>query len=186
VLINTARGDVVDNAALRRVLQDRADLQTVLDVWENEPLIDVELAPLISIATPHIAGYSHDGKVRGTWMIYQALCAFLQRPATLAEVDLIPPVLKCVIDVAVQSSPATLTALDLVRCVYPIWEDDANLRATLASDTQTRASAFDGLRKHYRVRREFATVGLQGLAQAPQLGSGNAADQLQALGFRLE
>ena len=74
-LINAARGAVVDNAALREQLARRPDIQAVLDVWEGEPQVDVELAELCWIATPHIAGYSLDGKLRGTAQIYQALCA---------------------------------------------------------------------------------------------------------------
>ena len=73
-LINASRGAVVDNAALREVLLAREDLQAVLDVWEGEPEVDVELAELCVLATPHIAGYSLDGKQRGTAQIYQAYC----------------------------------------------------------------------------------------------------------------
>ena len=71
-LINASRGPVVDNAALRQVLLQREDLQAVLDVWEGEPEVDVALAELCVLATPHIAGYSLDGRQRGTAQIYQA------------------------------------------------------------------------------------------------------------------
>ena len=53
-----------------------ASLITVLDVWENEPLIEAELLDQVEIATPHIAGYSLDGKLKGTGMIYQSVCQF--------------------------------------------------------------------------------------------------------------
>ncbi len=65
---------MVDNAALRELLLRRPDVQAVLDVWEGEPQADAELAELCRIATPHIAGYSLEGKLRGTAQIYQALC----------------------------------------------------------------------------------------------------------------
>lgn len=185
VLINTARGDVVDNCALSRVLQDRPDLSVVLDVWENEPLIDVDLACQVNIATPHIAGYSHDGKVRGTWMIYRALCEFLQLPVTVSEAELIPASLQRVLDLQAMPNPAALTARDLVRQTYPILEDDQALRASLLQGPEQRALAFDGLRKHYPVRREFASVLLQGLEQVSQLQSGDEGARLRALGFRL-
>jgi len=184
VLINTARGDVVDNRALSRVLRDRPDLAVVLDVWEREPQIDVELAGQVSIATPHIAGYSHDGKVRGTWMIYQALCEFLQQPAIVCEADLIPPSLRCLLDLSSLSNPAAITVRDLVRQVYPILADDRALRDSLLQEPAQRAQSFDGLRKHYPVRREFASVLLQGLAQAKQLQTGDEGVRLWALGFR--
>ncbi len=76
-LINASRGPVIDNAALRQVLLQREDLQAVLDVWEAEPEVDVALVELCVLATPHIAGYSLDGKQRGTAQIYQA---FLRVP----------------------------------------------------------------------------------------------------------
>jgi erythronate-4-phosphate dehydrogenase len=80
---------VVDNAALRELLLDREDLQAVLDVWEGEPQVDLQLADLCTLATPHIAGYSLDGKQRGTAQIYQAFCRFLgNRAGQLA--DLLP------------------------------------------------------------------------------------------------
>ncbi|MCE6984782.1 4-phosphoerythronate dehydrogenase, partial [Pseudomonas frederiksbergensis] len=64
-LINASRGPVVDNQALRQLLRERDDIQAVLDVWEGEPQVDLALADLCVIATPHIAGYSLDGKQRG-------------------------------------------------------------------------------------------------------------------------
>ncbi len=80
-LINASRGPVVDNNALREVLLQREDLQAVLDVWEGEPEVDVALAELCVLATPHSAGYSLDGKQRGTAQIYQAYCEFLGQAA---------------------------------------------------------------------------------------------------------
>src|SRR5690606_33829362 len=86
-LINASRGAVVDNAALREQLAQRPDIQAVLDVWEGEPQVDVALAELCWIATPHIAGYSLDGKLRGTAQIYQTFCASrgLEPKVELAE-----------------------------------------------------------------------------------------------------
>ncbi|HBZ94060.1 MAG TPA: 4-phosphoerythronate dehydrogenase PdxB, partial [Pseudomonas sp.] len=76
-LINASRGPVVDNAALRELLLDRESVHAVLDVWEGEPQVDLQLADLCTLATPHIAGYSLDGRQRGTAQIYQALCRYL-------------------------------------------------------------------------------------------------------------
>ncbi len=80
LLINAGRGAVIDNQALKRVLPQRLDLTVALDVWEPEPLLDLELLQLVSIGTPHIAGYSYDGKVNGTLQVYQAVCDFLKVP----------------------------------------------------------------------------------------------------------
>src|SRR5690606_28299706 len=71
-------------------LGQRPDLLVALDVWETEPLVDPALAARCRLATPHIAGYSLDGKLRGTAQIYQALCLFLDRPASLALEQLAP------------------------------------------------------------------------------------------------
>lgn len=90
-LVNASRGPVVDNAALRALLLAREDVHAVLDVWEGEPQVDLHLADLCTLATPHIAGYSLDGKQRGTAQIYQALCRVLGRPATVQLADLLPP-----------------------------------------------------------------------------------------------
>ena len=89
-LINASRGAVVDNQALRQRLESGADLQVVLDVWEGEPLVDVPLANLCHIATPHIAGYSLDGKLRGTAQIYQAFCASMGLSPTISLESLMP------------------------------------------------------------------------------------------------
>ena len=89
-LINASRGPVVDNAALRSLLQARDDVQAVLDVWEGEPQVDQALADLCVIATPHIAGYSLDGKQRGTAQIYQAFCAWRGEAETVRLADLLP------------------------------------------------------------------------------------------------
>lgn len=89
-LINASRGAVVDNAALRSLLPQRPDLKVVLDVWEGEPQADVELAALCQLATPHIAGYSLDGKLRGTAQIYQACCRALGVAEQVSLADLLP------------------------------------------------------------------------------------------------
>lgn len=73
VIINACRGPVVDNRVLFERIINYRDLITVLDVWENEPDINLNLLEVVDIATPHIAGYSLEGKVNGTTMIYQAL-----------------------------------------------------------------------------------------------------------------
>lgn len=180
ILINTARGAVVDNAALLAALQRRNDLHVVLDVWEGEPRLDRQLAARVALATPHIAGYSYDGKLRGSWMLYEAFCAFLgETPAATLDA-LVPAAARCVLDIA-QLAPRR--ALDLVRATWRIADDDAALRATLDADEDTRAVAFDRLRKQYPLRREFATVELtQAQRLATQLPVGELA-LLDALGF---
>ncbi|CAH0302471.1 4-phosphoerythronate dehydrogenase PdxB [Pseudomonas brassicacearum] len=156
-LINAARGPVIDNAALREVLLEREDLQAVLDVWEQEPAVDVDLADLCVIATPHIAGYSLDGRQRGTAQIYQALCAFLERPVEVALSDLLPRPWLGGITLDAATDPAWALAA-LCRSVYDPRGDDANFRRSLVGTVSEQRSAFDALRKHYPPRREIDSL----------------------------
>ena len=153
-LINASRGPVVDNAALRQVLLEREDLQAVLDVWEGEPEVDVALAELCVLATPHIAGYSLDGRQRGTAQIYQALCEFLGQPEQVRLNDLLPAPWLSAVTLNADSDPVWALAM-LCRGVYDPRRDDANFRRSLVGHVSEQRAAFDALRKHYPLRREI-------------------------------
>ncbi|HEY0288825.1 MAG TPA: 4-phosphoerythronate dehydrogenase PdxB [Pseudomonas sp.] len=153
-LINAARGPVVDNSALREVLLEREDLQAVLDVWEKEPHVDVELAELCVIGTPHIAGYSLDGRQRGTAQIYQALCAHLGEAPHLTLDQLLPKPWLAQVTLDAATDPAWALNM-LCRGVYDPRRDDADFRRSLVGDAQSQRLAFDVLRKHYPARREI-------------------------------
>ncbi|WP_150776677.1 4-phosphoerythronate dehydrogenase PdxB, partial [Pseudomonas fluorescens] len=153
-LINAARGPVVDNVALRNVLLDREDLQAVLDVWEAEPEVDAALAELCVLATPHIAGYSLDGKQRGTAQIYQAYCEFSGQPAVIQLSDLLPAPWLSEVTLHADSDPAWALAM-LCRGVYDPRRDDADFRRSLVGNVGEQRAAFDVLRKQYPVRREI-------------------------------
>ena len=153
-LINASRGPVVDNAALREVLLEREDLQAVLDVWEGEPEVDVDLADLCVLATPHIAGYSLDGKQRGTAQIYQAFCAHLGQAPSIQLSDLLPQPWLAEVHLNASTDPAWALAT-LCRSVYDPRRDDADLRRSLVGSVDEQRKAFDLLRKHYPQRREI-------------------------------
>lgn len=153
-LINAARGPIVDNTALREVLLEREDLQAVLDVWEQEPLVDVGLADLCVIGTPHIAGYSLDGRQRGTSQIYQALCAHLVQPPAIFLEDLLPQSWLAQVTLDAATDPAWALNM-LCRGVYDPRRDDADFRRSLVGDSSRQRLAFDALRKHYPPRREI-------------------------------
>jgi erythronate-4-phosphate dehydrogenase len=178
-LINASRGAVVDNAALYQTLLQRPDLQVVLDVWEGEPLVEVPLAALCQIATPHIAGYSLDGKLRGTAQIYQAFCAWRQQAAPVALASLVAKPWLTALELEPQCSPAWALAT-LCRAVYDPRRDDANFRRSLQGDPSARRAAFDALRKNYPYRRE--TDALQVRVSAP---SEALAAVVKALGASL-
>lgn len=152
VLINAGRGAVVDNAALLNVLRERDDLRVVLDVWENEPVIDRALLKHIALATPHIAGYSWDGKVAGTRMVLEAFCDFFHLPLPeLKDATTMPA-----IDI---SSNLNNTALlrSALQSVYDVRRDDVEMRNALMTCADSDiANVFDRLRKNYSQRREIA------------------------------
>lgn len=175
-LINASRGAVVDNAALRALLPRRTDLGVVLDVWEGEPQADVELAALCQLATPHIAGYSLDGKLRGTAQIYQACCRALGVAERVHLDDLLPtPWLS---EVMLDADAETAWALTtLCRAVYDPRRDDADFRRSLVGDADARRAAFDRLRKHYPMRREIDGLHVRIRGDAPQL-----VERVRALG----
>lgn len=178
-LINASRGAVVDNAALRALLPERGDLKAVLDVWEGEPQADAELAALCQLATPHIAGYSLDGKLRGTAQIYQACCRVLGVSERVRLDDLLPaPWLS---ELALDASADPTWALTtLCRAVYDPRRDDADFRRSLVGDADARRAAFDRLRKHYPMRREIDGLRVRIQGDAPQL-----VELVRALGSTL-
>ena len=153
-LINASRGPVVDNAALRELLLERVDVQAVLDVWEGEPQVDLALAELCVLATPHIAGYSLDGKQRGTAQIYQAFCAWREVPASVQLADLLPKPWLAQVSLQAETDPAWALAM-LCRGVYDPRRDDADFRRSLSDVTAEQRAGFDALRKHYPARREI-------------------------------
>lgn len=177
-LINASRGAVVDNTALRNQLAQRQDIQAVLDVWEDEPQVNVELAELCWIATPHIAGYSLDGKLRGTAQIYQAFCASKGLVPKLELAALMPSAPLRGLSFADTASADELLAT-VCRAVYDPRRDDAAFRRTLGGDDEQRRMGFDQLRKDYPPRREIDGLEMDVAGQA------SLEQVVRALGARL-
>ncbi len=150
ILINACRGEVIDNQALLALKQQGNGPHLILDVWENEPNILTELIPFCAISTAHIAGYSLEGKARGTEMLYQALSKRLARVINKSLTDFLPHA------VFEQSDFATNEQLDEIKQrifdVYDVQRDDKIFRSQVESKT------FDYLRKNYPVRREFSAL----------------------------
>ena len=157
-LINASRGAVLDNQALKQCLAQRTDVRAVLDVWEGEPLIDVALAQRCEIATAHIAGYSLDGKIRGTEQIYQAFCQHF----ALADTGAIEFPAQTLLAMRLAAHTPVAAALRLLcRAVYDPRSDDAAFRLSLQGDEGARRAAFDQVRKNYPVRREIPDLQVQ-------------------------
>jgi erythronate-4-phosphate dehydrogenase len=168
ILVNTSRGAVADNKALDAWLAGHADATAVLDVWEGEPSISLDLMDKVILATPHIAGYSLDGKLRGTDMIYSAACDYLGYSPVWQVADEVPAALQADLD-AIASDDWLVTVRAAVLACYDIRTDDASLRAmkTVAADEQP--AFFDRLRREYPVRREFSAVRLNGTSPSTEL-----------------
>ncbi len=151
-VINASRGEVVDNEALLKALDAKRIAGAVLDVWENEPDISKELLDKVKFGTPHIAGYSQDGKANATTSVVRSLARhFKAGYPQLAELESFvaePPAVETEFDVDLSRVSSSLEnqLLAVFRKTYDICEDDCALRANL--------SDFEGLRKHYQIRRE--------------------------------
>ena len=163
MLLNCGRGPVIDNKALLSVLKQRPDLRVVLDVWEPEPNINLALLEQVTLGTPHIAGYSFDGKVRGTEMIYNALCATQKIAPTRHAEDLLTAFSAPEIDLSVLDSDWQRLRHAVLQA-YDIRDDDGRLRA--AAKANNMAVDFDALRKHYPQRREFFNYHISGFTAA--------------------
>jgi len=150
ILISACRGEVIDNQALLKLKQQGHKLKVVLDVWEGEPDILTALIEHVEIATAHIAGYSLEGKARGTEMLYQALCNELSITAELQLESFLPQSALLPIEMVEKMSQYQINTL--VIKAYDVRRDDAIFRETLLKD------GFDAIRKNYPERREFSAV----------------------------
>ena len=153
LFINTARGKVMDSAALAEALGTGHLSGAIVDVWETEPKIDPELAKQVLIATAHIAGYSFDGRISGLRQIYEAACNILGFACSCDFDSLIPPLEHPEILLKDSSQDALFQA---IQEAYDIGFDDAELRRLVALEPSRQAVEFDRLHLEYRRRREFS------------------------------
>ena len=179
-LINSCRGSVLDNAALKAHMASNEEFESIIDVWEGEPNLDLKLMNRCMLATPHIAGYSLDGKMRGTEQIYQACCQTFGLPIRnkLAQLLPEPSIKKIKFGSSVPVHQALRTA---IRAAYEIRVDDGIMRSTLLR-TEGEPGAmrikFDLLRKNYPLRRDISTVRIEVPSKRQDLQQG-----LEAAGF---
>ncbi len=150
ILINACRGEVIDNSALLTLKQQGHPLKLVLDVWENEPNILADLIAYCEISTAHIAGYSLEGKARGTEILYRALCQQLNIIPNKQLTDFLPVPAINAIEIKQEFDEILLN--QLVKMVYDVRRDDAIFRQ------QISIHGFDYIRKTYPTRREFSSI----------------------------
>jgi len=179
VLINTSRGGVLDEAALMKFLEGNPRARAVLDVWNDEPRIEMGLLSRVAIGTAHIAGYSLEGKIRATQMVYHQVCKYLGAGADDTSAS------RGINDFKNGISFTSIEEEDeilrfAVLAGYDVRSDSAALRRILDLDVAERVAYFDDLRRSSMMRREFSAMTVSLPA-----GYGVLRDQLTALGFEV-
>jgi erythronate-4-phosphate dehydrogenase len=190
LLLNPARGQVVDNAALREVLGERPDLVAAFDVFEHEPYADPLVMRRLAIATPHIAGYSLEGKLNGTTMMRDAVARHATRLARRRDRAAPPPAIPAweppvgpPDDARIALSPGAPWGEQVAAAIlhtYPIAADDEHFRGGPQCDPGAWKAHFDMLRRTYPERREFSAYSIDATGAAP-----TTLDRLGALGFSI-
>ncbi|HEX9614513.1 MAG TPA: 4-phosphoerythronate dehydrogenase [Bacteroidota bacterium] len=179
VLMNTSRGPVVDTGSLARALSAGQVSAAILDVWENEPAISVELLDRVFLGSPHIAGYSLDGKLNALRTIHDEVCRFLNTPPENL-VDGIGMGKEPRIMVSDHVTEELVIVRETVRQAYDIELDDYMLRKITELPDSERPAYFARLRSTYRIRREF---GYRTVELLPEQSA--AGRILRELGFRV-
>jgi erythronate-4-phosphate dehydrogenase len=149
ILLNSSRGEVVEVEALKSCLKRKQIAECVLDVWDREPEIDTELLGLVEVGTPHIAGYSADGKANGTAMSVQSLSRFFGLGLNDWFPANVPTPASTTFELDCTSMSEQEIFANLIHRTYDILSDDARLRLSPAT--------FEKQRGEYPLRREFST-----------------------------
>ncbi len=178
ILINASRGEVVETEALLCALDHGVVSHAILDVWEGEPRISREALEQVELGTPHIAGYSFEGRVNGTVAVYREACHFFEvEPAWTPNEKAFPRAPRVHLDARGLSDEALLWSV--VSAVYNIEGDDRALREGLSGD-ESLPIHFERLRRSYPPRREFPSV-TAGIEHAHP----KVLERIGALGFRI-
>ncbi len=170
--INSSRGEVVETEALKDALGGEKLAGAVLDVWEREPEIDIPLMHMSFLATPHIAGYSTDGKANGTSVIVKKLCELFDIPLVDWYPSEIPVPSEPVLTIDCNGKSTGEILRRAVFHTYNIAEDDVRLRFD--------PSRFEKARENYPVRREFSCYTIDLID-----GNEEIAKLLKSLGFKV-
>ncbi|MBN2276092.1 MAG: 4-phosphoerythronate dehydrogenase PdxB [Bacteroidales bacterium] len=173
IIINSSRGEVADTEALKRAQSSGRIGSMVFDVWEGEPDIDRELLPMTSVATPHIAGYSADGKANGTAMAVQALSRFFNLDLEDWEPENIPLPEKTTIMIDCKHMDVEDILGEAILFTYQVELDDKRLRASVET--------FEKQRGNYPLRREFPAFTVRLMNE-----HSGVRQLLMKMGFRVE
>jgi erythronate-4-phosphate dehydrogenase len=176
-IFNTARGAVCDGTALKPILQARGIAGAVLDVWEDEPRIDYTLLTLAALGTPHIAGFSLNGKIRATEIIREQLCRFFHLSNDWDAGKCYPSPVQIQ---PTRGSSGQAALRSIVGQVYDVERDDRKLRQLQPYGTERSALEFDRLRDQYDLRPEFRDFVVDLSPETSEL-----EDALRGLGFQV-
>lgn len=180
VLVNASRGAVVDSVALKQAIAEKRLKAVALDVWEGEPNIELELLQMVDLGSPHIAGYSFDGKIAGLTMIYKAFCEHFGLPVKCDTSTFLPEPDVPFVEIETGDRSDEAVIADVVESVYNINRDDKNLRDIAGEELSMRRAFFDALRKNYPVRREF-----QNTTVVLDESRGSVIRKLLGIGFKV-
>lgn len=144
IIINAARGGIVDTKAIKVALAQKQISGAIIDCWEKEPTIDLDYMAMVDIATPHIAGYSADGKGNATRMSLEAIADFWSLSKKPINKVVIPEIGNSVIDWNALEGNKLEQAI--IKTYNPI-EDHNRLIVNPFS--------FSTLRGNYPLRREY-------------------------------
>lgn len=172
VLINSCRGEVIETSAVKDALKTGQLSTFVCDCWENEPDIDLELLSLTEIATPHIAGYSKDGKATGTLMSVHAISKFFGLGLENWQPTGVELPTEPVFELNGEGMSEQKIIGKAILHTYDIRNDDKAFRNNVAQ--------FEQLRGDYPVRREFPafTINAKTIAE-------KTLDKLKQIGFKV-
>ena len=172
LLINSCRGEVFDTEAIKNAYKSSYISGVILDCWENEPDLDLDLFNLAEYGTPHIAGYSKDGKAKGTSMTVQAVSRFFNLGLDNWQPDNVDLPEKTTIEINGNQRREYSILAEAILSTYDIETDDELLRES--------PHMFEKFRGDYPVRREFDTYTVKAKNVEQQ-----TLDKLSKLGFKI-
>lgn len=168
IIINSARGAIIDTSAIKEALSDKVIAGAVIDCWENEPNIDLEYMHMVDIATPHIAGYSADGKANATKMSLASLAEFWGLSKEPINSVIVPNVEDPLIDYN------KIDGNKLENIILKTYSPEGDYQRLLASP-----ETFNSQRGNYPLRREYSAYSVKNVSNEED------AEKLKKLGFNI-
>lgn len=169
IIINSARGGVVDTKAIKQALTKKTISGAVIDCWEDEPNIDIEYMSMVDIATPHIAGYSADGKANATRMSLERIAEFWSLPLDPIKKIIVPQVKNSIIDYNEIAEENKIEEI-ILRTYNPIPDFERLVHTP---------SDFSKLRGDYPLRREYTAYSIKNVKNILE------RNKLESLGFHI-